>query len=472
MISSIGNNNLDVLMQSYRTLEERPIRRLESRRETIDNRLSLFNDLKSQLRQLESLAKELSYSGTTSIFGQKSATVSDDSYLTVSAASTAAVTSHTITVNQLAKSDKIVSNQYNLTGTDIESALGAGTYSFDVTVNGSAHQVSVDIAAGDDNEAILNKIVTAVNNTTDIGISASVIQDTANTGRLVFISQETGAAYEMSLTDVSGTLLSTIGMNDSVQMSGTSGGYVYNSTELNAKIVIDQVSVERNSNSIKDAVSGLTIQLKKTHTAGQSPVTVNVENDHESIKSKIQDFIDAYNTVMDFIQKNTGVNTTTYERSALSGDFAVTHLKTQLRNILSDPVSGLSQGDPTILSEIGITTDRGGKLSISDSTQLDNYLQGNLDQVAALFNSADGFAQRLEVALSDFTAGDGVIERRKDVLQGQVNLINRRIDRLEKSVDRKMEYYRQQFSRLQAQQSMFASQSAFINQFLQNGFFY
>lgn len=470
MISSIGNNNIDMLLMSYRTLEERPIRRLESQRSSIDNRISLFSSLKSKLSTLESLAKELSYTDATSVFGSRSVSLSDESYFTATVTSSAVITPHTVSVTQLAKADKIIGNQYTLANTDISTSLGAGTFTFDVTVNGATHQVSVDITAGDDNETVLDNIVSAVNATSDIGIRASVIEDTDSTGRLVFTSEETGADYEMSLSDVTGTLLSTIGMNDSVQMNGTSGGYVYDSSELNAILEIDGVSIQRNSNSIENAIDGLTLNLIKTHQTGEAPVTINISSDTESIKSKIQEFIDAYNDVLDFIQTNTSVNTTTYERSALSGDFTVMNLKLQLRNLISEPVSGLPAGDPTILAQLGITADRQGKLSISDEDELDDYLSNNLDQVSALFNSTNGISSRLEDFLEDYTDGEGLIEKRKDVLQGQINLINSRIDRMENMVDRKMEYYRQQFSQLQAAYSMYSSQYSSLGNIMQSGF--
>lgn len=470
MIPSVGSNNIDYLLQSYRSLEERPIQTLQQKKSSIDNRISLFSDLKSKLKSLESLAKDLSYSSSTSVYGSKAATNSDDTYLTVTTGSSAIATSHTVTVSQLAKADQVVSNQYNLSSTELFSALGAGTQAFNVTVNGDSYAVSVDIAADDDNESVLDKIVSAVNDTTDITISASVVKDTETTGRLVFSSNDTGSDYEMTLSDTSGSLLSTIGMDDSIAMSGTSGGYVYASTELNAQLTVDGIAIERNSNTIEDAIEGLTLTLQKTHDTGEVPVTINVSNDAETIKGKLQKFIDAYNEVLSFIQTNTHVDSDTHKRSALSGDFAISSLKLKLRDFLSRPVTGLTSGNATILPELGITTDRQGKLSISDSDKLDDYLEGNLNQVSDLFNSSDGFANRLTSFLGDYTDGQGIIESRKDILQSQITQVNTRISRLEKSVDRKMEYYRQQFSQLQAAYAMYSSQSSSLGSIVQSGY--
>ncbi len=471
MISPVGGNNIELLLQSYRVLEERPIRELESRKEFIDKRIDKLNELKSKLNALQSLAKELGYTTSTSIWGSKTATSSDESIVKVTASSSAVATTHTVKVLQLAKADKVISNQYSLTGTDIVTALGAGTYTFEVTVNGTTKQVSVDIAAGDDNQTILKNIVTAVNNTTDIGISASFIQDSSSTGRLVFTSEETGADFEMTLRDVSGSLLSTIGMNDSVQMNGTSGGYLYATSELNAIVEIDGITVTSNDNSIDDAVEGVTFDLYKVQDATASPVNVDVSVDIEKIKDKLQDFMDKYNEVLDFIQSNTKVDSNTYKRSIFSGDYSITRLRLQLRQAMSDPVQGLPSGYPTILAEIGIEADRNGKLSITDASKLDDMLKNNLEQVEALFNSSDGFSGRLDKLLEEMTGGDGVIESRKDVLSSQINSINNRIDLLQKQVDRKMDYYRDQFAQLQSAYAMYSSQFAYISQISQAGLF-
>lgn len=463
MISPSGAGNIDLLLASFRSLEERPIRNLETQKGAIDKRISLFSDLKSKLSSLSSIATELSYSGSVSVFGMRAATSSDETVATVTATSSASVTAHTLFVSQLAKADQVVSNQYTLTGSDLSTALGAGTFTFDVTVNGTTQSVSVDIAATDDNQTVLNSIVSAVNDVTDIGISASLVKDSATTGRVVFASDSTGADFEMTLADTSGTLLSTAGLNDSVAMSGTSGGYIYASSALNAVMQIDGLSVSSNSNTVEDAVSGLTINLLKTQESGAQPVTINVTNDVEGIKGKLQSFIDAYNEVIDFIKSNTSVDSVTHLRSPLAGDFSVTNIRLQMRQALANPVTGLTAGDPTILTEFGISVDRDGKLSISDSEKLEDNIRDNLDQIEQLFNSSDGYSGRLTTLLDTMTGGEGILEKRKDVLQSQINRMNSRIDLMRKGVDKKMEFYRQQFAQLQTAFAQFSAQSSYLS---------
>ncbi|NIV15103.1 MAG: flagellar filament capping protein FliD [Aliifodinibius sp.] len=462
MISPLSNSSIESLMQNFRHLEEQPIRTLESRKTDINDRIGLFNKLKTKLSSFESLVTDLGYSGLTSVFGQKAATSSDETIATVTASSSALASSHTLSVSQLAKADKVVSNQYTLSGTGISSTLGAGSYTFDVTIDGTTTQVSLGISSGEDNETVLNNIITAVNNQSDIGIRASLIKDSGTTGRLVFTSENTGADYEMGLSDSSGSLLATIGMNDSVQSNGTSGGYIYHSSELNAQVTIDGISVQSNSNTLEDAISGLTVTLHKTQESGAAPVTLNVTNDVEGIKAKLEEFVEAYNKVVDFVKTNSSVNTNTFKRSAFSGDFSITNLRFQLREQLTTPVTGLGSDDPRLLSQIGFSIDRNGKLSISDTDQLEDIIRDNLDQVEQLFNSSDGYSARLSSILDEMTSGTGLIEQRKDVLQSQITRLNNRIELMRKSVDKKLENYRNEFAQLQAAMAQFNSQSNYL----------
>ena len=470
MVSGFSSGNIELLLESYRSLEREPIRQLESRKSGIDNRIKLFNDLKSKLSALSTLSKDLSYSGTTSFFGKKTASSSDEDYLTVTATSTAVATSTSVFVNQLAKADKVVSSQFTNTGTDIATGLGAGTFNFDVTVNGVATPVSVLLDGTEDNETLLGKVSSAVNNATGAGIRASIIKDSSSTSRMVFTSTETGADYEMTLSDTTGGLLSAIGINDSVAANGTTGGYVYDTSELNAIATIDGITVTSNTNTLEDVVTGLTISLKKQQEIGETPITVNAENDVEGIKEKLQEFIDAYNGVLDFIKTNTAVNTTTYERSAFSGDYSISTFKFQLRQIIATPITGLGVDDPSLLSELGITTDRNGKLSISDADSLDDLIKNNISQVEQIFNAADGISGKLETLLDGMTDGEGIITRRKQVLESQITTMNSRIKLMESSVDKKMDYYRTQFAQLQAAYAQYQSQYSYITALTQSSF--
>ncbi|MCB0268720.1 MAG: flagellar filament capping protein FliD, partial [Calditrichaeota bacterium] len=162
--------------------------------------------------------------------------------------------------------------------------------------------------------------------------------------------------------------------------------------------------------------------------------------------------------------------TTTYERSAFSGDYSISTFKFQLRQIIATPITGLGVDDPSLLSELGITTDRNGKLSISDADSLDDLIKNNISQVEQIFNAADGISGKLETLLDGMTDGEGIITRRKQVLESQITTMNSRIKLMESSVDKKMDYYRTQFAQLQAAYAQYQSQYSYITALTQSSF--
>lgn len=151
-----------------------------------------------------------------------------------------------------------------------------------------------------------------------------------------------------------------------------------------ASLTIDGVSVTRTSNTITDVIGGVTLNLLK----GDAGTTVNlqVDRDVSSIKSKIQSFVDSYNTVSSYIttqQTYDAANKTT--GGVLFGDGTLSSIKDDLTKTLIGTVWG-SASDLPSLGLIGVNLDDKGKLSIDD-TLLTTNLQTRFNDVQALFST-------------------------------------------------------------------------------------
>jgi len=66
-----------------------------------------------------------------------------------------------------------------------------------------------------------------------------------------------------------------------------------------ASIVVDSVTSTKSSNTITDLIEGATLNLVGEDS--DTTITLKVERDLDSIKSKITDLASAYNTIMDYI---------------------------------------------------------------------------------------------------------------------------------------------------------------------------
>jgi len=448
-LSSISSyTSIDTLVAQYMAIERQPIQLLEQQKTEYQNIKSVFNELKSKLTALRSIATDFKTAGQNSKFGIRTVTSTDESILTASANGEAVNGSHLVYVSQLAKADTIVSNQFNSSGTTIETTEGSGLKSFQITINGGTTTIDVEIEAGDGNSEILSKIAAAINNS-DAAVTASVIADSQNTNKLILRSDSTGSAYGISLTDVTGSLLNAVGLNDSVEATDTTGGYIYEDSELNAILEIDGVQISNNSNVIENILTGVTLNLKGTQEISDDPIQFTIEPDKETIKENVEEFFTKYNEVINYIKEQMNVNPESQSRGVLAGDSTFINLRMNLRTILSSAISTVQSGNPSLLAEVGIEPDDNGNLSIDNLDDFYDALDENVARVEDLFNSTNGIANQIYNLLTPFTRTGGIIDDNSDTLDNRIDSIENRIDSIEKRLEWREQNYRDQFTKLE-----------------------
>ena len=163
-----------------------------------------------------------------------------------------------------------------------------------------------------------------------------------------------------------------------------------------AEIVVDNVTITNSSNTISDVIAGATLNLVGEDS--DTTVTLKVERDLATIKSKIEDMVSAYNSIMDYINiQFTYDEDTEQVGGILFGDGTLSTIKSELINTVTRTITGAS-GDYNKLAHIGITldvvdTDEGeyNKLNLvidddgADDNDLMDYLETNFDDVRKLF---------------------------------------------------------------------------------------
>ncbi len=196
------------------------------------------------------------------------------------------------------------------------------------------------------------------------GLSAgSAVLDTD--GQIV-ITDNTAGDSQLSVSIVAnneggGTL-------DFGTVSVTTEGYAMEATAgQDAKLTIDGVAVTRSSNSIDDVISGVTLDLNRVESG--STVNLTISRDTDSIKGKVNEFTAAYNQVIENINQQFAYSEETKQAGILSGESTLRTIKSIIQGTLSNSIS-LLPADANALSLIGITSDKYGKLSVTDSTFL------------------------------------------------------------------------------------------------------
>ena len=465
MSSIFGTSSIDYIVAQYMAIERQPITALEDQQSLLSSRLWMYAELQSRLYDLRNAAHDLSSTLSSSTFNLRTATSSDTDILTAVASSGSAMGTYSILVTQLAKNDTVLSDVFTDSNGTILSSEGAGAKSFTISVNGVDTTVNVTLSSGEDDETVLNNVAQAINDS-GADVTASVIHVSSTTSRLEIKSDETGSTYTIGLADVSGTLLSTLGLDESVAATDTQGGSIYTDKSLlNAELDLDGISITRDSNSISDVIDGVTINLVGYQNQTDIPVTLTISSDVDGIQAEIEDFITKYNDAIDYLNENMAVDPDNSVRGMLAGNFTFTNLRSNLRSIVSGFVSTVQAGNPELLSQVGITIDEDGRLSLSDEEEFANAIEEDPSQVGDLFNTSGGIAVQLDTLLYDYVKTGGFIDDIEESVNNQVDFIDTRIGRMEDRLAIREDELRRELYDLQSMLASLTSQQSYMQQF-------
>lgn len=572
LLTTSGINNL---VNNFKTSEYQkrinPLSTKKSYYQTIDNAYSVIS---TKLSSLSSVLSSLKSTDSSSIFSAMKATSSNTSFVDVAASSTAAVSSNSIRVNQLAKSDLVLSQ--DLSSSSASTVItSAGTHSFVITSGdgvGGSYTSKIDVTFDTSdfvngtitNQALMTKIQNAINSDKAIINSTSVNKNTSiSAGSFILnlngtettisysagtydqvldsvISQINGLTgitaekvadgidnIKLKITvtdsskyitignDVSGTLIADLGISSNgVKEVGASGffnastfspasglsqfsitaknsgydyritsladntgssaltaiglnlgstrtsfvqntsgtdtaGYVYLTSQLNSKFEFNGVQVERNSNTISDLISGVTISLKSVMQSTDTNVNIAVNKDTVAVKSKIEDFISKFNDLYSYLKTN--LSNTKTSRGSLVGDATASSLRNLLNNAAYKIVSGIDTTKINTLTKIGITFNIDSGLSINNSSLLETSLSEKPDEVAALFNSTNGIATSLYDNISGYLGSTGYIQTSRNNFSNTITSINDRITSAQTIIDKQAEALRNSYIKMQMQ---------------------
>lgn len=161
MSDILSTSSINQLVNSYyKTEYNNKITPLESKKSKYSQLSSTWGTVKSNLKSLGDALSKLKLTSNSSIFSSKSTSVSDETFVSVTASNGAVPSAYSLRVNQLAKNDLLVSSSLT---SDSEITSLEGTHQFKITSGDNHSVVNVDLTASETNESILEKITDAVN---------------------------------------------------------------------------------------------------------------------------------------------------------------------------------------------------------------------------------------------------------------------------------------------------------------------
>ena len=419
--------------------QKAPIDQLSADQQTLRDKLADYQTLGANLLKLQSSAASLDLAGS---FDRFTASASDSNVLSASAASGATAGNYTLKVTQLAAAHQVINNNAKAVAATTTSIVSGASTTFSFKVGtGTVQNITLGVGAS------LDDLKTAINDLS-AGVSASVLNtgtETTPAYRLVLSSTSTGAANAVTIT-ADGTNL------DFLNTSGTGGTDTLQAAQDATLILGDPtanpVTIQRSTNTITDAISGVTLNLKSLTPADDTD-TVAVGRDTASLKSDIKTLVSAYNDIVKFITSRNTYDTDKKQGGVFFAESSPKTALSRLRQALTDDVGGLT--GLTAVSGVGFKTERDGTITVDDSA-LDTALSSNYTGVKNLFigqSSSTGVAKRLADAVDGLDAVDnGTLTLRQNGLTKSISDLSSRITQKQNSLDQYQEQLQLQYAQL------------------------
>ena len=140
------------------------------------------------------------------------------------------------------------------------------------------------------------------------------------------------------------------------------------------------VLVTSSTNSLGELIDGVDLDLV---SVSEDPVTVTVSGDTSRVEEQVEEFVSAYNTLLDRIDQQTRFVEDTGERGALLGDSTLLGLQNALSNTVNGRVFGFDQTFDRLI-DVGIGIGEGGRLEF-DAAAFRDALAADPTGVEELF---------------------------------------------------------------------------------------
>ena len=401
--TSRAGSTLDVagIVSGLMDAENVPVNKLDAKISKSTVKITSLGQIKSQLSTLKSALIDLQ---TPANFSKQAAKFSNTSIATAEFTATATAASYQMEVNSLAQP-----NIWNVSG--FTSSADALTWYND------AAQAAVKTSA-----------------------DATVFQ--SNTGQFVLSlkSKTAGATGAFAFT-----LDATAIANGITKLEYQ--------TAQNAVMKLNGVTFTRSSNTISDALTGVTLNLATT-TALNTPITLTVSNDAVSARPKLDALVKAYNDLYSLYKSQTASSMDVAARGVLNSDFGVTSMMRQLVSGLMLPMTNITGGaltGQTDLSSMGLKLLDTGNLAVDETllSAASSTLQTRLAAGIRIGYASDSSSD-LSTQIGNMILSGGVIQDRIASEQTTQSDLNKRKTALKEKLVGVQARYTAQYASLDA----------------------
>lgn len=363
--SGVGSGiDFSVIRDAIISSKSRPITLMQNKASEYTTRIDSLKQLNTALATLTTSIEALK---NRDLGTGRSVSNGDATIVTATATSAASLAGYDIVVSRLASNLTQASKSFTATTDTVLNGV-ATTATFELRKGGASTGTTVTIDSNNNTLAGMRDAINAAN----AGVTAAIVDVNGDgTGQqLVLTSKETGLAGRVELVETTAT--GTAAAMNFRSINPPDG----DQSTLNASFSVNGLTLSRSTNSIEDAIAGVTFTLKK---AGSAAVTVTQSTD---IENKLRAFVNAYNAIQEVSASQYKKDAQNRPTGILAGDSTLRNVTDQLRGAVGSEAA-LNGGVLRTLTEIGLTRGEDGKLTL-DSAVFNERLRSQPDDVKAL----------------------------------------------------------------------------------------
>ena len=460
-VSSLGvgsNLDLSALLDKLNAAEQQKLTPLTTQQTSYKAQLTAWGVVKSALQKVQTATDALAKAdkiATTTVTSKNTA-------FSATVEGGVPAGNYSVEVLKMAQSQTLTSKEFSSSKDKIGGTTASDSRAITITQPGQKEPMTVTLT---DDQTSLTGIRDAINKQNG-SVTATIVKADDDSYYLSLTSKETGVSNAMTVT-VTGD--DTLKNNLAYDPKSTSGNGLKQTVQASdAEVKINDITIKRSSNTIKDAPEGLTLTLLKESEASK-PEQLTVTRDNTAMKAAIQSFVDAYNSLQTTITSQTkytavdqGSDNQDSSNGDLMGDGTLRNIQTRLRSM----VISAQPTDYATLSSMGITQDVNGKLTV-DSTKLDKALNDKPGSVTEFFvgdGEKTGFGVETSALLKQFLANDGAVQSATDGINNSLKKLKTRIDDTTLSINNTIERYKKQFTQLDTLVNKLNNTGNYLNQ--------
>ena len=407
--------------------------RYSAQKSEYQDKLSAFGKIESALREFRTSVNEMNKSDSGII--KNTASTTEDGFFSASADSKALTGSYQIFVEQVASAHQVSTSMPS----DLEATTQVPTTGvLEFTIDGETFTLDLSsIDSDSDGIATIADLSSAINNHPDNpGVNATLVRSNGKT-HFMLASEETGVKNAINVNaSATGQNWFESAFSTLKEISPAKNAVIW----LGAKDT--GLKLTESKNTFSNAIEGVDITLKKAQQIGDSAIGMDISADNEGTKEQLNNFVEAYNSLMSTVNDYSKVKGEEKERPILASDPTLRSIESQLKSLVRGSFSGLR------LNEIGIEIDRNGKMKI-DADKLEKAQLNKSSALENLFNGDDQLLDSIDKAIGPYLQfSSGLFKSRKDSLQESISRVGDKQVALDRKYKMSYDRYIKQFTQM------------------------